>query len=87
MVELAATGKRSSDGVSVQSDSQRIPYLEQWTRDYVDKRLVKDGMKVLVAEVNIDETDVQELTINEECASERAEREADRVDTINLADF
>lgn len=48
MVKLSAVGKRDSDGVYVTSDDERIPYLNQWVRDYVDKRSVTDGMKVLV---------------------------------------
>lgn len=87
MVELTAVGKRSSDGVEVISESKRIPYLGQWVRDYVDNRSVSDGMVVLKAEVNIDETDVESLVINELCASEREQRESERVDTINLSSF
>lgn len=84
VVELSASAVRDSDGVRVVSDSEYIPYLNQWVRDYVDKRSVTDEMVVLVAEVDMDESDVVALTINELCASERAEREAERVDTIRV---
>lgn len=87
MVKLTAIGKRDSDGVRVIPEDEHIPYLHQWVRDYVDERKVKDGMTVLVAEVNQEDSDVEALTMNVACASERAEREDERVDTINLEEF
>lgn len=87
MVELTAIGKRDSDGVRVVGDDEYIPYLSQWVRDYVDERKVTDGMKVLIADVNQEENDVEALTMNTDCASERAKREAERVDTIRVKDF
>lgn len=87
MVERTAIGKRDSDGVRVISEEERIPYLYQWVRDYVDKRKVTDGMTVLKAVVSETDDGVDKLTMNAECASDRAKREAERVDTIVLADL
>jgi hypothetical protein len=87
METLTASGVRDSDGVRVFSDEERIPYLEQWVRDYVDKRRVNDGDTVLQVRVDLDESDVKSITIHEECASERAEKEDSKVDTINLANL
>lgn len=87
MVTLTAIGRRDSDGVRVVPGDEHIPYLHQWVRDYVDERKVSDGMKVLVAEVNQEESDVERLTMNVDCASERAKREDERVDTIQIEEF
>lgn len=86
-VELSASAVRDTSGVRISSDSERVPYLNQWVRDYVDKRSVTDGMRVLVAEVDVSESDVIALTINTSCASERAEREAEKVDTIRVEEL
>lgn len=48
-----------------------IPSVDQWFRDYVDKRSVYDGMVVLEATVNGD--GVEQLVINARCATDRAE--------------
>lgn len=86
-VELSASGVRDETGVRVVVDDDYIPYLNQWVRDYVDKRKIHDGMPVLIAEVDTEEPDVQKLTLHSACASERAEREADRVDSIRVVDL
>lgn len=87
MVERTAIGKRDSDGVQVVGDGEYIPYLSQWVRDYVDERKVTDGMTVLKAEVIEGESEVDSLTINSECASDRAKREDEKVDTITVTEF
>lgn len=87
MVELTAVGVRGSDGVRVVSDGERIPYLHQWVRDYVDERCVSDGMVVLKAEVVEGGDEVESLMINSVCASERAKKEDSKVDTISVTEF
>lgn len=84
MVERTASGTRDTDGVHVTPDDEHIPYLNQWVRDYVDKRRITNSMPVLVADVAPDDADVRSLTINSDCASDRAQREADKVDTITV---
>lgn len=87
MTKIVAVGKRTDDGITVSSVDTRIPFLEQWVRDYVDKRKVTDGMNVLIADVDLDITEVKKLTINTECASNRAFKEDEKVDTISVQEF
>lgn len=58
----SSVGFRSNDGT--------VPKLEQYVRDYVDKRSVWDGMIVLDA--TVEDGDVTELEINGRCATDRA---------------
>lgn len=66
-----AVGERTADGTRV-TPNWEIPALDEWVRDYVDRRSVTDGMVVLEAQVAGD--DVEALTINAACASKRAKR-------------
>jgi len=86
MSELTAVGVRDSDGVRVVSESERVPFLHQWVRDYVDKRSVTDGMIVLVADIAGPE-DVNSLTINALCASDRAKHENEMSDSIAIEEL
>lgn len=87
MVELTAIGKERDDGISVVPSDQHIPYLRQWVRDYVDKRSVVDGMVVLKAEVDLEESNVEALTINSSCVSSRTEHEAEVSNNLQIKEL
>lgn len=87
VITLTAIGRETDEGIKVVSEDQRIPYLDQWVRDYVDKRSVSEGMYVLVAEVDMDSVTVKNLTINSSCVSDQAERESEANNGLFIEDL
>lgn len=70
-----AVGYNRDNGVVV-SSNDHIPNLDQWVSDYVDKRSVSDGMFVL--EATVEDGEVEHLTINGRCATDLAEKYAEK---------
>jgi hypothetical protein len=78
---VSAIGFRRDDGVVVQGKPD-VPNLDQYVRDYVDKRSVHNCMTVLEATVN--GNTVKSLRINGRCATDRAERADDNASNIDV---
>lgn len=70
-----AVGYNTDNGVVVTSNNH-IPNLDQWVRDYVDKRSVNDGLFVLQA--TVEDGEVEHLAINGRCATNLAEKYSEK---------
>lgn len=80
---VVAIRRRDMDGVEYEARDGDVPQLDELVRDYVDGRKVHHGMVVL--RVQVEDGEVESVTVNTGCANRKAWRIHDSDANIEIS--